>query len=55
MPSRRALLAGAAAGLGLSALPAAPVFAQAKLRYDLAPIPVLPGVWMIEGVTDYFS
>lgn len=55
MPSRRALLAGAAAGLGLSALPAAPVFAQAKLRYDLAPRPVLPGVWMVEGVTDYFD
>jgi quinoprotein relay system zinc metallohydrolase 1 len=41
----------------LAALPlAAPkAWAQARLSYDLKPIMLADGVWMIEGATDYFS
>lgn len=52
MITRRSSLAliGAAA----TSLPAL-LHAQARLAYDLMPRPVAPGVWMIEGSTDYFS
>jgi quinoprotein relay system zinc metallohydrolase 1 len=51
-PSRRAALAGGAAAL--CAL-RAPVFAAARSPYDLTPVEVADGVWMIEGATEYFS
>ncbi|SDD74406.1 quinoprotein relay system zinc metallohydrolase 1 [Ruegeria marina] len=54
MPSRRAALRLLAATAGAVVLPA-PVFAQARHSYDLRPEPVLPGIWMIEGSTEYFS
>jgi quinoprotein relay system zinc metallohydrolase 1 len=50
-PSRRAALAGAAALCALRA----PVFAAARSPYDLTPVEVADGVWMIEGATEYFS
>ncbi|MDQ2089722.1 quinoprotein relay system zinc metallohydrolase 1 [Marimonas arenosa] len=50
MPSRRAALGFLAASVALPQH----VFAQ-PLSYDLRPVPVLPGIWMIEGATEYFS
>lgn len=51
--SRRAALTllGAAATVAAPSRPAA----QPRLRYDLEPVPVADGVWMVEGSTDYFS
>lgn len=49
--SRRSLLGTAAACLLLPALPAR----AADRRYDLAPVEVGPGVWMIEGAREVFS
>ncbi|MBJ6373202.1 quinoprotein relay system zinc metallohydrolase 1 [Sedimentitalea arenosa] len=48
---RACALIGATATIGLPNLP----FAQARLSYDLQPKPAGPGIWMIEGSTDYFS
>lgn len=48
--TRRAAL-GMIAAAGL----ARPVAAQSRLSYELVPVQVAPGVWMIEGSTDYFS
>ncbi|SMX32801.1 quinoprotein relay system zinc metallohydrolase 1 [Maliponia aquimaris] len=45
----------AALGL-LASLPLAPrAWAQARLSYDLVPKPLVDGIWMIEGATEYFS
>lgn len=42
-------------GFLAGALAAPRVHAQARLTYDLVPLPVADGVWMIEGATEYFS
>lgn len=42
----------AAAGLSTASLPAK---AAPRLQYDLQPKPVGDGIWMVEGLTDYFS
>ncbi len=52
--TRRELLAGCGAGLASAAVPV-PVFAAPKHTYDLVPVQVADGLWMIEGSTDYFT
>lgn len=47
---RRQLLA-----LGAATAVTPKAFAAPRLQYDLVPVPVGPGVWMIEGVTEYFT
>jgi len=54
MLTRRAALAVIGAGLGQGAL-APRAFAQARHVYDLTPVAIGDGLWMIEGATDYFS
>lgn len=41
--------------LGLIAAAPGALHAQARLSYDLVPVPVANGVWMIEGATEYFT
>lgn len=50
MPTRRSVLGAAALAL------AAPrAFAQPRQSYDLTPLPVADGVWMVAGATEYFT
>lgn len=46
---RRTVLAGMGASLVV------PAQARTRLAYDLVPVQVGPGIWMIEGSRDYFS
>ena len=39
----------------IGAASASPAFAQARLVYDLTPLPIADGAWMIEGGTEYFD
>jgi quinoprotein relay system zinc metallohydrolase 1 len=50
MPTRRSVLGA----LGASLL-APRVFAEARHVYDLTPVPIADGLWMIEGATEYFT
>ena len=44
------------AGLAsLAAAPLTPAFAAARKAYDLTPLPIAQGLWMVEGATDYFT
>lgn len=52
--SRRTALGLLAVAAGVPSLPGRS-FARPKLKYDLQPKPVVNGVWIIEGSTDYFS
>ena len=47
--SRRTAIAGLGAVLATPALP------RARLAYDLVPVQVADGIWMVEGARDYFS
>ena len=47
--TRRTALAGMGAAL------AVPAMAKDRLAYDLVPVQVGPGIWMVEGSRDYFS
>lgn len=40
---------------GLGAMVAGPAMPRARLAYDLAPMKVGPGIWMVEGSREYFS
>lgn len=51
--SRRTTL-GLIAAAGATSL-AGRTFAQSRLTYELRPDLIMPGVWMIEGSTEYFS
>lgn len=42
-------------GLLAAAALVRPARAAARLTYDLKPVPVADGIWMIEGSTDYFT
>ena len=42
-------------GLIGAALSAPRVAAQGRLSYDLRPVPVADGLWMVEGATEYFT
>ncbi|MEL6998282.1 MAG: quinoprotein relay system zinc metallohydrolase 1 [Pseudomonadota bacterium] len=47
--TRRTALSAIGASVASPALP------RARLAYDLAPVSVAPGIWMVEGSRDYFS
>jgi len=44
-----------AIALGSAACVARPVFAAPRLQYDIEPVQVASGLWMIEGKTEYFT
>lgn len=54
MTTRRAALGLLAGGVAHVAQ-TSPLWAEARHSYDLRPVPILSGVWMIEGATEYFS
>lgn len=53
--SRRSFLAGTAGTGAMVCAPSAAVFAAPKKAYDLSPVQVADGLWMIEGSTEYFT